>query len=318
MDLRKLKIGVLGGGVSGEREISLRSSTMVYSSLRRLGAEAVFIDIYSTHHETIRKELISSNIDLAFVALHGAFGEDGRIQEILEDLGILYTGSGPKANQSAMNKALAKKIFGKFGIPTPGFFLWSDPNRLPEIINYPLVVKPNSSGSSLGISLVREVKELKPALDLAFSHQGSLLIENYIQGREFTVGILGEAPLAVVEIIPKTAYFDFEAKYTQGMSQFIAPAELAAEVYNKIRDYALAAHRSLNLRGFSRVDLILDKNNQVYVLEVNSIPGLTGHSLLPLSSKAEGMDFDSLILRIIELAVFSCDKLESTKLNRGS
>ena len=315
MDLRKLKIGVLGGGVSGEREVSLRSSTMVYSALRRLGFKSVFIDIFTTHPPTIRKELKAAGVDLAFVALHGVFGEDGQIQKILEGSEISYTGSRPKASKLAMNKALAKKIFNRSGIPTPDFSLWSDKNRPPPKVRYPAIVKPNSSGSSLGISLVREPRQLLPALDLAFSYEDSLLVEDYIQGREFTVGILGQEALAIVEIIPKKAYFDFTAKYTQGMSQFIAPAELTPELYDKIRDYALAVHWSLNLRGFSRIDFILDKNNQAYVLEANSIPGLTGHSLLPLSAKAQGIDFDSLILKIVDLAVFSCDKLESIKLD---
>lgn len=300
MNIKELKIGVLGGGVSPEREVSLRSATMVYSSLRRMGFQTSFIDIFTTHQATIKKELIESKINLAFLALHGAFGEDGGIQGILEELEILYAGSKVEGSRLAMNKALAKKIFNRSGIPTPGFFCWSDKKNLPVEVKYPLVVKPVSSGSSFGVSLVKKPAQFKPAVDLAFSYEDKILIEDYIEGREFTVGVLGRQALAVVEIIPRQVYFDFKAKYTRGMSRFIAPAEISGKLSREIRAYALSCHQNLGLRGFSRIDFILDKKNQPYVLEANAIPGLTACSLLPLSAGACGIDFDRLILKIME------------------
>ncbi len=304
MKIGDLKVGVLGGGISTERDISLISSHQAHKALVEKGLNAVFIDILTKGKEKVKEFIRSSNINLAFIALHGEFGEDGQIQAILEELGIAYTGSGPKASALAMNKAYSKRIFKAKGIPTPNFAVLSKEEDIPRYLRYPLVVKPYSSGSSIGVSIVKDQDNLKPALDLAFSHSNGAILEDYIEGRELTVGILGDDPLAVVEIIPKKGYFDFDAKYSHGTSDFIAPAQLDSEVEREVRSVGLAAHRVLGCRHFSRADIRLAKDNLPFVLEVNSIPGLTLNSLLPLSAKLCGIDFNELIFKMVELALY--------------
>ncbi len=303
MDLKKNKIGVLGGGISGEREISLISAGEAHKALNRKNLNAVLIDIKSSQREDVEALIRSQNIDAAFIALHGKFGEDGGIQEIIRGLNLPYTGSEPRASFLAMNKALSKQAFKRFGITTPEFSICYEPNLVPKDLAYPLVVKPCSSGSSLGISIVRQPRELEPALDKAFNHQDIVLLEDYIEGRELTVGILNEQPLGVVEIIPKRGYYDFQAKYTDGLTDFVAPAQIPEDIYHEVQAQAQAAHKSLGCRHFSRVDLRLAQDGRAYVLEVNSIPGLTSHSLLPLSAKVCGIEFDELILKMTELAL---------------
>jgi len=303
MKIGDFRIGVLGGGVSTERDISLISSHETCEALIKKGLDVVFIDILTKEENKVREFISSSDIDLAFIALHGEFGEDGRIQEILEELDIAYTGSGPKASALAMNKAHSKRIFKAKGIPTPNFTVLSKKEDIPAEIKYPLVVKPCSSGSSIGVSIVRGQGNLRDALDLAFSHSSGVILEDYIEGRELTVGILEEEPLAVVEIVPKKGYFDFDAKYSHGASEFIAPAQLNNEVEREVRSVGLAAHRVLGCRHFSRADIRLNKDNLPFVLEVNSIPGLTSHSLLPLSAGVCGIDFSELIFKMAELTL---------------
>ncbi len=310
MKIGDIRIGVLGGGVSTERDISLISSHEVCEALAKKGLDVVFIDILTKKKNKVKELISSSNIGLAFIALHGEFGEDGQIQEILEELGIAYTGSGPKASALAMNKAHSKRIFKAKGIPTPNFtvlsqeYLSKKEDDIPAEIKYPLVVKPCSSGSSIGVSIVRGRGNLRDALELAFSYSNGVILEDYIEGRELTVGILEEEPLAVVEILPKKGYFDFDAKYSHGASDFIAPAQLNNEVEREIRSVGSAVHRVLGCRHFSRVDIRLTKDNLPFVLEVNSIPGLTLNSLLPLSAGVCGVDFSELIFKMAELALY--------------
>jgi len=311
MKIEDLKIGVLGGGVSAERDISLLSGRQAHKALVEKGLSAVFIDLLTKKEEEIKELIHSSNISLAFIALHGEFGEDGQIQEILEELGMAYTGSGPGASALAMNKAYSKRIFKAKGIPTPGFAVLSKEEDIPRYLNYPLVVKPHSSGSSIGVSIVSAQDNLKGALDLAFSYSNQAILEDYIEGRELTVGILEDSPLAVVEIVPKRGYFDFDAKYSHGVSDFIVPASLGNQVEGEVKSIGLAAHRVLGCRHFSRIDVRLTKDNSPFVLEVNSIPGLTLKSLLPLSAKACGIDFNQLIFKMVELALY--EKKETQK-----
>ena len=304
MKTGNFRIGVLGGGISSERDISLASSRGVYKALVKGGLNAVFIDVFTNKKEKIKELLCSSKINLAFIALHGEFGEDGQIQEILEELDIGYTGSNPKASALAMNKADSKKIFEAKEISTPNFVVLLKGEDIPRYFNYPLVVKPYSSGSSIGVSIVDDQNNLKSALDLAFSHSKGVILEDYIEGRELTVGILDDDPLAVVEIVPKKGYFNFDAKYSRVASNFIAPAHLDSEVEKEVKSVSLAAHRVLGCRHFSRVDIRLTRDNLPFVLEVNSIPGLTSHSLLPLSAKVCGIDFNQLIFKMVELALY--------------
>ncbi|MBN3040618.1 MAG: D-alanine--D-alanine ligase [Candidatus Omnitrophica bacterium] len=299
MDLKDLKIGVLGGGISGEREISLISSECVCKALSSLSLSFSFIDITTTDQHSLSKQLISAGIDLAFIALHGEFGEDGKIQNILEDLGLIYNGSGVNASRLAMDKILTKKIFFDNGIETPDFRICSDKRFLPGDLSLPIVIKPSNSGSSLGVSVVEQESFLPLAAEKAFEFSEKIILEEYIPGRELTVGILNEEPLGVVEILPKTGYYDFAAKYSDGQCDFIAPAALDPGTYRRCQQLSLSAHKVLGCRDFSRVDLRLASDNTPFVLEVNSIPGLTSHSLLPLTAKVMGLSFPDLVLKMI-------------------
>ncbi|MFH1519086.1 MAG: D-alanine--D-alanine ligase [Candidatus Omnitrophota bacterium] len=298
-----VRVGVLGGGVSAEREISLISAREAHKALVAKGLEVVFIDICTNQEAKVKELIVSSGIDLAFIALHGEFGEDGRIQTILEELDITYTGSGPEASALAMDKAASKRIFKTQGITTPDFTVLTPGQRTPSAINYPVVVKPCSSGSSIGVSILRGKNNLAAALKLAFFYSAEVILEDYIEGREVTVGILDNQPLAVVEIIPKKEHFDFDAKYSEGGSEFIAPASLDQAVTKLVQVVGLAAHKALGCRHFSRVDIRLDQDNVPFVLEVNSIPGLTLHSLLPFAAGVYGINFNDLILQMVELAL---------------
>jgi len=300
----KIKVGVLAGGVSKEREISLLSGEAVFKALNINHKNVVFIDICSSKEEEVKKLITASGIDVAFIALHGEFGEDGRIQAILEDLDVVYTGSSPKASFLAMDKELAKDIFVKKGILTPSYFISTNKNASFASISYPVVIKPALSGSSLGTSIVKNPAYLDKALKLAFSYNGKILCESYIEGRELTVGILNDRPLSVVEIVPKQGYYDFDAKYTDGKTDFVCPASLDKRTYKEVQEIAFLSHKALGCRHFSRVDMRLGKDNRPYVLEINSIPGLTAHSLLPLSAKASGITFEGLVLEMIRLALY--------------
>lgn len=302
-NLKNIKIGVLGGGVSAEREISLISAREVFKVLEKNKLAVVFIDVFSSQKEKVKEMILSEAIDLAFIALHGEFGEDGQIQRILQELDIAYTGSGVKASWQAMNKICAKNIFLEKNVPTPAFWVWQDNKSLPENVNYPLVVKPYLSGSSLGVSIVRGREELDAAVDHALLMQNEVILEEYIAGREVTVGILEEKALGVVEIIPQGAFFDFDNKYSGNMAELRYPVDLDKELYIKIQQTGLIAHEALGCRHFSRVDIRLSREGIPYVLEVNSIPGLTPKSLLPLSAKFCGIEFEELILRMARVSL---------------
>ncbi|MDD5584366.1 MAG: D-alanine--D-alanine ligase, partial [Candidatus Omnitrophica bacterium] len=278
-NLNGIKVGVLGGGVSSEREISLQSARQAFATFRKNNIEAVFIDITTSKEEKVKEMINAAGIDVAFIALHGEFGEDGKIQAILERLKLAYTGSGPRSSLCAMDKIISKEIFLKKNIPTAPFIVCSkDEQRKPFIKKYPVVVKPSCAGSSIGISVVTKEEQLESALREAFSFQDRVLIESYIPGKELTVGVLEERPLGVIEIVPQEGYFDFKTKYSDGMARFLAPAPLKGSVYLRVQEVALRAHQALGCRHFSRVDIRLDEEDVPYVLEVNSIPGLTSHS----------------------------------------
>jgi len=300
VEIKKIKIGVLGGGVSGERDVSLVSSKAAYEALLRCGMNAVWVDVVSDDKEQLKRLLSEQGIEYAFIVLHGEFGEDGRIQKILEEIGIPYNGSSPESSYAAMDKIVSKEIFVKYGVPTAAYRVCLKPTDMVDM-HYPLVVKPFFSGSSLGVSIVRDKEGLPVALSEALKYNGhKALVEDYIDGRELTVGILQDQPLEVVEIAPRKGFYDFENKYGNDLTDFLAPAPLDAAMRAHIRTLALNAHKALGCRNFSRVDFRLNSKNEAYVLEVNSIPGLTSHSLLPLSAKCCGITFDQLILKMIE------------------
>jgi D-alanine-D-alanine ligase len=278
----------------------------------------VAIDIESQDLEENIRKIKSYNIEVAFIALHGRFGEDGTIQKILEDLGIPYTGSGVLASKFALDKVLSRQRFLSFGLNVPDYTVLEKKDFDKTYLSlskfkFPLVVKPACQGSSIGLSIVEDEDSLFKAIDLAFSFDERIIIEEYIEGRELTVGILDEEALPVIEIIPKKKFFDYEAKYTPGLTEYVVPAKLEEKIASQAKSSALLAHKSLDCFGFSRVDMILNKENKVFVLEVNTIPGLTETSLLPKAAKAVGISFLELCLKLIDSAyrrnkVSVCDK----------
>ena len=301
------RVGVLMGGPSTEREISLKSGKAVYESLRQSGLEVVGIDIETDNIEKNIRLIKSYNINCAFIALHGRFGEDGQIQEILDILKILYTGSGTLASRLAMDKIASRRIFEINGLRVPRYktldrFSYNANWKVHNNLALPLVIKPATHGSSIGLSIVDKEKDLNKAVDVAFGFDERILIEEYIKGREVTVGILDDRALPVIEIIPKKRFFDYEAKYQIGMTDYVVPAKLEESIAKKIQSVALSAHKLLGCFGCSRVDMILSKDNTPFVLEVNTIPGLTSISLLPKAAKVVGIEFPDLCLKLIKLA----------------
>lgn len=306
------KIGVILGGPSNEREVSIRSGKAVANALRRRGYQVVEIG----ENGSIEQGILTSGIDIAFIALHGRYGEDGTIQQFLEDSGIPYTGSDPLASKFALDKSVSKVIFRDAGIPTPEYILFELENdsyasiikKIKSRLAFPVVIKPSSEGSSIGLSLVKKEYQLRNALEEALKYDKKIIIEEYVAGEEITVGILGDAPLAVINIVPKKGHYSYEAKYTKGMTEYIVPAKLDTDVYRNLQFLASSAHMALGCRDMSRVDLRLDKNSEAWVLEVNTIPGFTETSLLPKSANAVGIEFDELCEKILK---FSWDRFNN-------
>lgn len=301
------RVGVLMGGPSSEREVSLKSGKAVLSALLDSGVEAVGIDIITDSIEENIKLLKEHNLNGVFIALHGRFGEDGGIQEILEKIGLPYTASGVGASRLAMDKVSSLEILKGGGLCVPKFQFIEKPDYLKKRafknnLGLPLFVKPANHGSSIGLSLVERDGELSPAIQLAFQFDERVIIEEYISGRELTVGILGDEALPVIEIIPKNKFFDFQAKYQAGLTQYIIPARLEEDTFRKVQRAALEAHRLLGCSGCSRADIILSKGGSPYLLEVNTIPGMTSTSLLPKAARIAGVDFNQLCIKLLELA----------------
>jgi len=304
----KLKIGVLMGGYSSEREISLKSGKAVLRSLNFSGFDAIAVEILSRDPEDIKKEITSSGIELAFIALHGLLGEDGIIQSILDSLHIPYTGSGVEACQLTINKEKTQKLLKKNNIMIPRYDSVSgydkiDLKNLWDRLDFaPVIVKPVCEGSSFGISIVHHQKDLSEALSLAWNYGDQVLIEEYIVGREMTISILRREALPVVEICPKRTFFDYEAKYEVGLTDYIVPAVIPQEIAKQLKNVGLRVHHLLKCQDLSRVDFILDQNNDFYVLEINTIPGFTETSLLPKAAGSIGINFDQLCITLVELA----------------
>ncbi|MEW6009438.1 MAG: D-alanine--D-alanine ligase [Candidatus Omnitrophota bacterium] len=309
-DIKEIKIAVFMGGISNERDISLKSGKAVLEALSKMGLDVISVDITSDKPEYIQKLIISSGIDFVFIALHGKFGEDGTLQKILEEMHIPYTGSDSSASHLAMDKIASKELFLKAGLKVPDFLALDGFNNNLNLINaikkeigFPLVVKPSTSGSSIGLSLIDKEKDLKMALSLAKRFSNSVLIEQFIKGRELTVGILDDEPLAPIEIVTDEPFFNFQAKYESANTRYIVPAEIDSNLSNSLKQAGIKAHKSLGCRGFSRVDMLLGEKGDIYVLEVNAIPGLTQRSLLPKAANLEGIDFSKLCLKIINSAL---------------
>ncbi len=301
------RIGVLMGGPSSEREISLKSGKAVLEALIAAGQEVIGIDIVSDDREKNIAALKNYHLDCAFIALHGSFGEDGRIQEILEKIDLPYTGSGVLASRQAMDKIKALEIFAQGGlvVPRSSFLeksIYRRNSNFKNDLGLPLVVKPANHGSSIGLSIVEREGEISEAINLAFKFDTRILLEEYIKGRELTVGILGNQVLPVIEIVSRNKFFDFAAKYQAGLTDYIIPAVLKPELAQRLQAAAWQAHQLLGCCGCSRTDIILSQDNTPFILEVNTIPGMTATSLLPKAAKTLGIDFGQLCLKLLELA----------------
>ncbi len=301
----KPRVGVLYGGISSEREVSLVSGTSVGSALCEAGYPVEMIDV----RDVPMGQLTRARMDVAFIALHGAFGEDGGIQSVLEVQGVPYTGSGPLASRLAMDKAEAKDRFRRAGVPTPegAVIEAAQPEELQlaaaRPFGFPVVIKPVANGSSVGVSVVSSEEGLAPALRKAFQVDDRLLAERFIDGRELTVGILDDQPLPIIELLYDGSHFSFNIKYTPGAASHLTDRKLPEGLPERLQAMALAAHRCLGCRGFTRVDIRLDSDLEPYVLEVNTIPGMTATSLLPDAARQAGISFTELCERAIGLAL---------------
>ena len=294
------KIAVFAGGPSSEREISLLSGRAVYEALKRKNLDAHLIEVKDDFYEKTKQ----SKCDIAFLALHGKFGEDGTAQEMLEGLGIPYTGSGVMPSRLAMDKAASREIFLENGLKAPFYkVVKRDANvrALAEEFDLPFVVKPQSGGSSIGLSVVNDLWLAEKALDEASRYGENIIVEKYIHGRELTVGILEERALPAIEIITRNDVYDFDAKYTDRETEYILPAPLGEDARRGVASAAFRANKILGCRDFSRVDMRMDPEGNVYILEVNTIPGLTERSLLPKAAGASGIGFEDLCIKIIDL-----------------
>jgi D-alanine-D-alanine ligase len=307
-----VKVAVLKGGPSLERQVSLRSGARVEDALERLGHDAVPIDVAAD----LIERLEAQRPDVAFLALHGRGGEDGTVQELLDIVGIPYTGSGVLACMRSVDKVLTKHLLIEADLPTPEFFAFSETafrelgaaEALPAIeerLAFPIVVKPASQGSALGVKFARTAQDVPAALVAAFSYDSRVLLERHVAGRDVAVSVLDGQPLPVVEAVPRDEdFYDFEARYEIGRTDFVCPADLTPECTARTQELAVATYELLGCRGFARVDLMVeDGTGEPLVLEVNAIPGLTETSLLPMAAEASGISFDELIAQILDLAL---------------
>jgi D-alanine-D-alanine ligase len=330
-----MKIAVLFGGTSSERDVSIASGVQVVKALQDIGHQVLAVDtargilgpkeqqrlltsgvapkppkekelaIIRLDAESFTKSVNFKDVDVVFLTLHGGSGEDGTIQAFLDLAGIAYTGSGHRGSATAMDKDISKHLFRMADIPTPNWVMV--PAALDDIeqrLGFPLVVKPNKQGSTIGLSVVHHPADLNPAIELAFQYDDEVMVEQFIAGREFTVGILRDRALAVGEIIPsQTQIFDYESKYQIGGAQEIFPADLPEEKAKIVQELALRAHQALKLKDYSRVDFRMDAQGNFWCLEVNTSPGMTAMSLLPQSAAAAGISFPDLCDQICRLAV---------------
>jgi D-alanine-D-alanine ligase len=294
------KVGIFLGGKSRERPISLRSGNAVYKALKTSGFQVFKIDTSNG----FRSKLKSKSIDFAFLALHGSGGEDGSIQAILRKLNIPYVGSDPKQSALAFNKLRAKQVFLAAGIPTPEFAVLTRRTfqRVLKHWSGPCVVKPIEEGSSIDVYLVADADAAKPVARTLLKKYKKVLLERRISGREYTVSIVGGEPLPVIEIRTSRTFYDYKAKYTKGHTDYLAPAPISIKLAGQLRKIALNAYQSIGLQDLARVDLLVDRHLNPYVLEINSIPGFTESSLLPKAARCEGIEFADLCVLLLQKA----------------
>ena len=329
----KPRIALLLGGTSPERDVSKHSSASIYEAIKNLGYDCRLIDpayginqpdnpedFFSDDNqfaisdrnyiEAVNSDLFNE-IDLAFIGLHGRWGEDGVIQSLLELRGIKYTGSKVLSSSLSMDKSMSKMLFRHYGVDTPKWFSIADKsadvNALKRMIEkefgFPAVIKPNDQGSTVGLTVCRKPDEIKNALGLSFRYSNKTLIEEYIPGREMTVAVLENKALPVLEIKPKSGLYDYESKYTAGKSDYIVPADIPEKTSQKMQEQAILAFNALGCEIYGRVDFRMNDNFESYCLEVNTLPGMTATSLVPKMAKAVGISFEQLIERIIHLSL---------------
>lgn len=297
-ELKNETIAVLLGGLSAEREVSLRTGQAVFKALQQLGYRAVAIDA----GRNLPQQLAAAGATVAFIALHGRYGEDGTVQGLLELLGIPYTGSGVQASSVAMDKVTTKKLLVQHGIPTPAARVFHRGDDQAAFVTatttYPQVAKPAREGSTIGVTIAATAAELFAGLDEALRHDGTVLVEDFIAGAEVTVGVLDGQPLPIIQVVPREGYYDYTNKYTPGRTEYLLPAPLAPPVYAALQQQAVAACRALGCRGAARVDFMV-RDDGFFCLEVNTIPGMTETSLLPKAAAAAGIPFAELVERIL-------------------
>ena len=292
-------VGLLSGGLSSEREISLMTGAAVLKSMRNLGIDVIAIDVQKDFIDSLQ----SYQLDRVFVALHGPGGEDGTLQGALEYLGIPYTGSGVMASALAMDKLRCKQLWRGIGLPTADFYRLDKESDYEEILNKlggKCVVKPSCEGSSIGMSLAESAQQLREAWKLASEFDTAVIAESKLEGEEYTVAILGERALPSVRIDSQATFYDYQAKYFSDKTQYFCPSGLSNERESELRELAMQAFKSLNCKGWGRVDVMTDADGAFHILEVNTVPGMTSHSLVPMAAKAAGIEFDDLVCAILE------------------
>ncbi|MDR3330954.1 MAG: D-alanine--D-alanine ligase [Endomicrobium sp.] len=299
VNLKNKRIGVLYGGFSREREISILSGKAVLNVLKKMKLDVCGIDV----DRNIIKKIQRERIDIAYIALHGSVGEDGAIQGMLEVLGISYTGCGIFASAASINKDISKQLFKYANILTPKWITLRKFDPVPNIKEYPVVVKPVSQGSALGVTIANTALLFVASVKKAFRYDKEIIIEQFVDGKEITVGVLNGEVLPIVEIIPKGKFYDFRSKYQKGGSEHVIPADISDKASKIAQNYANKIYRIFKCNAMCRVDMIVDKVDKVWVLENNTIPGMTETSLLPDAGKAMGYDFENLVLKIIESAL---------------
>jgi D-alanine-D-alanine ligase len=312
--MRDKRIGVLMGGLSGERDISLRSGENCYEALRSLGYDVVRVDAL----RDVAQRLVEAEVEVAFLALHGRYGEDGTIQGLLELMGIPYTGSGVLASALAMQKVACKKVVGQSGIPTPGFYEISmgEPagaaaDRIVRALGLPVMIKPLEEGSSLGVVKCKDRRELCQVIEEGRTEFGCLFAEAFIEGAEITVGVLQRGDrlftLPILELVPHNEFYDYEAKYTEGMTDFILPARLSEAACREVERLSVETFLAIGCRGYARVDFMVGKSDGVpYFTEVNTLPGMTDLSDLPAQALEAGISYPELVELILQTATCTC------------
>jgi D-alanine-D-alanine ligase len=300
-ELKKKRVGVLLGGLSAERDVSLRTGAAVAKALRGLGYDVVEIDV----GKDLAARLTAEKVEVAFLALHGRYGEDGCVQGLLESLFIPYTGSGVLASALGMDKVFAKQIFIAHGIPTPPYHAFRSAEQGRAAADalsfpFPVVVKPSREGSSVGVHICKTREEYLAAVDDSSKYAGTLLVEQFIKGREVQGGVLDDEALGVIEVVVARDFYDYEAKYKAGSgTKYLFPAPLPPEQYERVNQVCLAAHRALGCSGGSRSDVIVTESGDVFLLEINTLPGMTETSLLPKIAAGRGIDFPALCERLL-------------------